>query len=146
MGETVPVKPELIRWAIERSGAPSEDLARTFPKLDVWKTGQRQPTLRQLELFADKTRTPLGYLLLDAVPDERLPIPDFRTVGDAPIGRPSPNLIDTLQAMQRRQAWMREYLVEQGEAELVFVGSAKQSRDVVSLATRIRQALTLDTG
>ena len=32
---------------------------------------------------------------------------------------------------------MREYLIEQGNEELAFVGSAKQSRNVVSLAARI---------
>lgn len=146
MTESAPVKPELIRWAIARSGVPRDDLAKAFPKLDDWQRGEKQPTFRQLELFARRTMTPLGYLFLDTPPDETLPIPDFRTVGDVPIGRPSPNLIETIHAMQRRQAWMREYLIEQGEEELPFVGSARQSRNVVSLAARIREALGLDVG
>ncbi|MDY0164966.1 MAG: ImmA/IrrE family metallo-endopeptidase [Thermoguttaceae bacterium] len=143
MTNTAPVHPELIRWAIDRSGLASEDLATAFPKLDEWKRGKRLPTFRQLEAFAKKTMTPLGYLYLDAPPEERLPIPDFRTVGDARIDRPSPNLIETIQAMQRRQAWMREYLIEQAEKPLGFVGAAKHSRNVVSLAARIRDTLGL---
>jgi hypothetical protein len=31
---TVAVKPELIRWAITRSGLPTEELIAKFPKLD----------------------------------------------------------------------------------------------------------------
>lgn len=145
MPDPVFVKPELIRWAIERSRLSSEHLSEKFPALDKWRSGERQPTIKQLESFAHKTMTPLGYLFLDAPPVEDLPIPDYRTVGDEPIDRPSPNLIETVQAMQRRQAWMRDYLIEQGHDELEFVGSAKQTRNVVSLAARIRETLGLNT-
>jgi len=145
MAETVLVKPELIRWAIERSRLPFDDLAKAFPKLKEWQGGQKSPTAKQLEDFAKKTMTPLGYFFLDSPPDETLPIPDFRTVGDTPIKRPSPNLIETLQAMQRRQAWMREYVIDDGQDPLQFVASAKNVRNVASLAARIRGALGLNT-
>jgi Zn-dependent peptidase ImmA (M78 family) len=87
--------------------------------------------------------TPLGYLFLDSPPDEALQLPDFRTVGDTPIGRPSPNLIDTVQAMRRRQAWMREYVIEEGLGPLAFVGSGRTVRNVASLAAKIRDTLGL---
>ena len=140
-----PVKPEILRWAIARSRLPLDDLVKRFPKLGDWVRGERQPTFKQLEDFAKKTMTPLGYLFLDTPPDEQLPIPDFRTAGDTPIDRPSPNLIETIQVMQRRQAWMRDVLIEEGHEELGFVGSAKQSRNAVSLAARIRASLGLKT-
>jgi len=141
---TVSVNPELIRWAIDRSGLPAEDLVRKFPKLDEWKTGERQPTFRQLENFAKTTMTPFGFLFLAEPPEERLPIPDLRTVGDTPIDRPSPNLIETIQTMQRRQDWMRDLLIEEGHERLDFVGSGKRVRNIKSLAQRIRQKLDLD--
>lgn len=139
----VAVNPELIRWAIDRSGLPKDDLRKKFPKLDEWQAGDRKPTFRQLEDFARKTMTPFGLLLLDEPPDEQLPIPDFRTVGDTPLRKLSPNLIDTVQEMQRRQTSMRELLLEEGQSELAFVGSARKSRNVKSLAQRIRQELEL---
>jgi Zn-dependent peptidase ImmA (M78 family) len=144
MAEIAYVKPELIRWAVGRSGLAPEDLASAFPKLDEWQRGERLPTYKQLEEFARKTMTPLGYLYLKSPPEERLLIPDFRTAGDAPVGRPSPNLIDTIQVMQRRQAWMRDHLIEQGQEPLAFVGSATQSHNIVSLAARIRETLGLN--
>ena len=110
MAETVDVKPELIRWAIERSGLSPDELA-VFPVED-WQTGNKQPTLKKLEQFAKKTMVPFGYLFLAKPPVEKIPLPDFRTLGDTPIRRPSPNLIDTIHTMQRRQQWMREYLTE----------------------------------
>ena len=144
MDATTTIKPELIRWAVARSQLPLADLVHAFPKLDQWQRGERIPTSKQLERFAKKTMTPLGYFFLDSPPDEKLPIPDFRTVGDTPIGRPSPNLLETIQAMQRRQAWMREYVIEDGQDPLQFIGSAKSARSVVSLAARIRKTLGLD--
>ncbi len=144
MAETVSVKPELIRWAIERSRLPLDDLTAAFPKLDQWLGGEQQPTYKQLEQFAHKTMTPLGYLFLEEPPDEELGIPDFRTVGDTPIDRPSPNLVETIQVMKRRQAWMRDYLIEEGQEPLDFVASSTKTRNVVSLAARIREKLGLN--
>lgn len=146
MAQTVAVKPEMLRWAIDRAGLAAEELRadNRFRKIDDWLSGQRAPTLRQLEQFAGKTMTPLGYLFLSAPPEEPLPIPDFRTRGDVPIERPSPNLIETIHTMQRRQAWMREYLIEEGHPPLEFVGSGGNLRNVVSLAARIRETLGLN--
>ena len=141
---TVAVKPELIRWAIDRSGLPMDDLLDKFPKLGEWETNERQPTFRQLEDFAKRTMTPLGFLFLDEPPEETIPIPDFRTAGDTPIDRPSPNLIETLHTMQRRQAWMRDLLIEEGHGQLDVVGSGQGIRNFKSLAQRIRQQLGLD--
>lgn len=143
MAETVTIKPELIRWAIDRSRLPVSELVQKFPKLEAWKTGEKQPTFRQLEDFAKTTMTPFGFLLLESPPQETLPIPDFRTVGDTPIDRPSPNLIDTIHTMQRRQAWMRDLLIEEGHERLPLVGSASRTENFKSLAQRIRQELDL---
>jgi len=140
----VDVKPDLIHWAINRSGVPREELRKKFPKLDEWQSGDRQPTFRQLEQFARSTMTPLGSLFLDSPPVERLPVPDFRTHKDAPLKGFSPNLIDTIHAMQQRQDWMREWLVEEGADELSFVGSLSASKNIRLAAQRIRQYLELD--
>ena len=91
--QTVEVKPELLRWAIDRSGLPSDELLAKFPKLKKWTSGECLPTFRQLEQFARTTMTPFGALFLDAPPVEELPVPDFRTKNDRPVGRYTPNLL-----------------------------------------------------
>jgi Zn-dependent peptidase ImmA (M78 family) len=144
MAETVDVKPELIRWAVKRSGLPLDELAARFPKLGDWQSGARQPTLKQLEDFAKKTMTPFGYLFLDTPPVEALHIPDFRTKDDQAPRRPSPNLIETLHDMRRRQNWMREHLIEQGQEALPFVGEVTLPAQVKATAKRIRGALLLE--
>ena len=140
----VAVKPELIRWAIDRSGLSTEDLLPKFPKLEEWKRGERQPTLRQLEDFARRTMAPFGTMFLDAPPQEELPIPDFRTKNDSPLKRCSPNLLETIQTMQQRQAWLREWLIDEGTQHLDFVGAADTTANIKSLAQKIRQRLDLD--
>jgi len=139
----VVVQPELIRWARERSRLSLDALARRFPKLDAWESGRAQPTFKQLEGYAKATMAPLGYFFLPAPPDEPLPIPDFRTVTDAPLDRPSPNLLDSVYAMQRRQAWLREDRIEQGADRLVFVGSTAIDAAPSMVATAMRRVLSL---
>lgn len=60
----VEVKPELLRWAVERSRVDELELAVRFPQLEAWQRQERQPTLKQLETFSKATHTPLGFLLL----------------------------------------------------------------------------------
>ena len=124
----IPVPPEMLRWACERAGHEVEEIAERIPQLRAWIRGESRPTLKQLEKLAGLTRTPLGYLLLPEPPEESLPVPDYRTVSETATARPSPDLLDTLYTMQRRQAWLREALVEDGAEPLGFVGSARPRR------------------
>lgn len=137
----VTVRPALIRWAQERSGVTDEILRKKFPKFDLWESGDAMPTLRQLTDLAKKTLTPLGYFFLPAPPEDKLPIPDFRTVDNEPVKRPSPNLLDTVQTMQRRQGWLRDYLIEQGEPKLPFIGSVSLNDSINAAATEMRRLL-----
>lgn len=140
---TVEVRANVLRWAEARSGLARADLLRHFPRLELWESGEARPTLRQLEQFAARTRTPFGYLFLPTPPQERLPIPDFRTVGDRPVRRPSPDLLETVHDMLRRQEWMREFLAAEGVERLAFVGSAKLSDRVSDVVRSMRESLGL---
>lgn len=140
----IAVSASVLRWAIERSGGGT-DLSRKFPRLSEWLTGTAQPTLRQLEEFAKAASIPFGYLLLPEPPEERLPIPHFRTRVDKPAYQASPDLLETVHTMQRRQSWMREYLIEQGHERLPFVRSASLTDDPAEAALQIRNVLGLDT-
>jgi Zn-dependent peptidase ImmA (M78 family) len=140
----VEIKPELLRWARERAGLSVETLIGRFPKLPNWERGEARPTLRQLEDYAKATRTPVGFLFLQAPPVEEMPIPDFRTVGNAHIGHPSPDLLDTLYLCQQRQAWYRDFVLAVGEERLALVGSVRTTDPIVATATRIRNALGFD--
>lgn len=140
----MPVKPELFQWARERSRMSEDVLAKRFPKFEEWLSGEVQPTLKQLEKFAAQTYTPLGYFFLSEPPEERLPIPDFRTVSDKGLARPSPHLLDTIYAVQLRQEWMRSFLIDQGESPLAFIGTRTLEDAPEDVAADIRRTLGLE--
>lgn len=140
----VAVQPEMLRWARDRAGAGARDLERRLPQFPAWVRGEKQPTLRQLEDFAKATHTPVGFLFLTEPPVETVPIPDFRTVADAGVRRPSPDLLDTLYLCQQRQDWYRNFARTAGEPPLPFVGTVSVHDDVVETAGSIRAALRFD--
>jgi transcriptional regulator with XRE-family HTH domain len=140
----VEVKPELLRWARERSMIAPAALAERFPRLDAWELGEVQPTLKQLEGFANATHAPIGYFFLSAPPVERMPIPDFRTVAGRHVVRPSPDLLDTIHLCQQRQEWYREFARSIGERPMAAVGSVSVTTDTRLAAAQIREAIGFD--
>ncbi len=138
------VKPKLLRWARERAGFDLGALAHRFPQLAAWERGAVHPTLKQIERFAKATHTPVGYLFLQEPPVERVPIPDFRTVGNEHIKRPSPDLLDTIYICQQRQEWYRDFARSMGDEPLAFVGSLRVTGDEVQMAALIRRSLGVD--
>lgn len=134
----------MLRWARERSGIDPEELAHRFPKLADWEREEARPTLKQLEDFARATHAPIGYLFLPEPPAEQVPIPDFRTPGNARIGRPSPDLLETIYLCQQRQEWYQDYARAVREEPLAFVGSASLDSDIEETASDIRRRLGFD--
>ena len=63
MSSTVYVKPELISWAIERSGLTVDKLDKFPDKLRNGNVAKSNPHSHQLKEFAKRTMTPLGYLV-----------------------------------------------------------------------------------
>ncbi len=139
----VEVQAELLRWALVRSNHTENEACERWVRFPEWLAGTRGPTVRQLENFAKWTRTPFGYLFLESPPEDRLPIPDFRTVqGEA--RRPSPDLLETVQAMQRRQDWLRGFLTEENEEPLPFIDAYRIDSSPELVANSMRDALGLD--
>ena len=136
----VEVSPGLLRWACERAGYDIGTLAHRIPGLSAWERGEKLPTLKQLEAFAKATRTPFGFLFLPEPPEESLPIPDLRTVKRSPL-RPSPDLLDTIYTMQRRQDWLREERIECDAEPLEFVGSARLGDSPAAVGQEIRRVV-----
>jgi Zn-dependent peptidase ImmA (M78 family) len=142
----VAVKPELLRWARERSGQEESALTERFPKLPQWESGQVQPTFKQLEDFAKATLTPFGAFFLPEPPQESLPVPDFRTMRGQRPRRPSAALLETIYQMQRRQEWMRDYLIEEGAEPLPFIGTVTLASSPLAAAENIRRTLGMTDG
>jgi len=144
MSVRVEVQPGVLAWARARSGIDEETWVTRFPRYKAWLEGDTAPTLKQLEDFARKTHTPVGFLFLDEPPVEAVPIPDFRTVGSRPVkvGQAvSVDLLDVIYACERRQEWYRDNQILEGETPLPFVGVGSTSDAVDDVADHMREVL-----
>lgn len=143
MVNRVPVKAELLEWAYHRS-MRQEYLNEKFSKLTNWLKGELQPTFRQLEEFAKATSTPLGYFFLEQPPVEEIPIPHYRTVEQAgSMSQASPDLLETLHTMQRRQDFMRDYYDKYVGEPLSYVGSYSGT-SVKELVSKLKKFLNIN--
>jgi len=140
----IDVAPKMLSWARKRAQLTVDSLIKTFPKIKDWEQGTIQPTLRQLEEYANKTYLPLGAFFLPEPPKEYLPIPDFRKMETTTYSQPSPNLLDTIYICQQRQEWYRDFAKVHGHEKLDFVGSKTIEDDVVQVALDIKNNLHFD--
>jgi len=132
----VPVSPDVLGWALDRTHDP-DAVTRAMPKVLEWLAGDSQPTVKQLASFATRTGTPFGYLFLPRPPDLQLPVPDFREGFEgADLGEPSPDLLATVHQSIRRQDWYRDYVIDNGLAEVEVVARASNMDPTQAAAAR----------
>jgi Zn-dependent peptidase ImmA (M78 family)/transcriptional regulator with XRE-family HTH domain len=139
----VQVKPELLRWACERSRIDELELRVRFPQVEAWERGEKQPTIKQLEAFAKATHVPFGYMFLAEAPEEPLPIADCRERSPGP---PSGDLLDTIYAAQRRQDWFKEYATSERLDAIGWIGSVALNTKPSEVAAQLRKRLGFEPG
>ncbi len=93
------------------------------------------------EESASRRRT----VYLHEPPKDDLSIVDFRAPETRPQ-RPSPDLLETVHLMARRQTWMREELMEDGAERLPFVGCCVPGSSPADAASAMREHLDLGLG
>ncbi len=141
---TVPIHAPVIDW-IMQNVHEDQVAPDVLDQLNAWKTGEKQPTLKQLEAMSRKTRIPFGYFLLQTPPDEDIALAEYRTVGSKKNQKPSRELIDILDQMTAIQDWMRNDLKREQVDVLPFVGSCSLHDSATEIAQRIRDDLGLKT-
>jgi len=141
MKTEVKINSNILTWAIARAGFDLVDFTNRVPNVRKWIDGEKNPTVSQLKNFSKKVYIPFGYLFLDEHPKEEIPIPFFRT--DNNNTKLSINTYDTILLLQRRQDWLKNYLLDGDAEELPFVGKFKDSKDVYNIVKDIRKILGL---
>ena len=141
---TVPIHAPVIDW-IMQNVHEDQVAPDVLDQLNAWKTGEKQPTLKQLEAMSRKTRIPFGYFLLQTPPDEDIALAEYRTVGSKKNQKPSRELIDILDQMTAIQDWMRDELKREQSDATSFVGSCSLHDSTGEIVQRIRDDLALKT-
>jgi Zn-dependent peptidase ImmA (M78 family) len=136
----VDINSDILIWAIARAGYSLPDFEIKLPKITSWIKGDKQPTVKQLEDFSRKVHVPFGYLFLSEPPQEKLPIPFFRTLngGNKELNI---NVYDTIILLQQRQEWLKSYLQDNEFDMLEFVGSHSETTDPKQISDSIRTEL-----
>ncbi|MFQ3614271.1 MAG: XRE family transcriptional regulator [Cyanobacteriota bacterium] len=146
--QQITLQPQVLRWARERAGLDPETLARKVkvtPETVLEWEQSGEIGLKQVDKLAQSAHIPLGFLYLPEPIQDELSIPDFRTVNDQSVPSPSPDLIETVQLMQRRQDWLREEMIEQGQEKCSLAGSIKLGTPPEQAAAGLRESLGLES-
>lgn len=121
------INPNIISWAIERSGLDVSDLCRKLKinekKLAEIEQGVTPIAFGKAKELAKITNIPFGFLFLDMVPQEvKLELPDLRTIDSKEIQEPSYELKEIIRLNQERVGWYRDYLSKSGFEHNPYVG------------------------
>jgi Zn-dependent peptidase ImmA (M78 family)/DNA-binding XRE family transcriptional regulator len=139
---------EILRWARERAAIQPEELASRIgqdnSRVSEWESGKAQPTFKQAQRLARLLHVPFGYLFLPQPPSDEIPLPDLRTLGSEPARALDLNSRALLEDVLFKHAWFVNYLVDQGQEPLPFVGKFDARANATEVAADIRNTLKLE--
>lgn len=145
MSQAAFVNPSLLTWSRERAGLSTEQVAKKLPvkpdRVQEWEAGETKPTFLQAQKWASVAHIPFGFLFLQQPPVEQLPLPDLRTFGGIAPQRPTLELLDAVRDAIRKQDWYLEYLQQQENQPLAFVGRFNSRSHVSEVVQDIRRTL-----
>lgn len=143
MRTEVDINANMITWAIARAGYDLQEFTASFPNVIDWIEDKKKPTVKQLEAFSRKVHLPFGYLFLASPPEEKLPIPFFRT-NNPKDQNVTVNVYDTILSLQQRQDWLKDYLRDAEFQPLNFVGKFLNRHNPGEIVADIRETLGLN--
>ena len=124
MAEKAYITPEVILWARVSANISLDDAAKKVgvkvEKLAEWEKGQAFPTVRQAIKLANIYRRPFAAFFLPEPPKDFALLQDFRRISNNL--RYSTALIFMLREIQEKQQWMSDFLKDNGEPPLPFIG------------------------
>lgn len=140
------ITPKVLKWARETSKISIEDAAKKVPcpvnTLKEWESGKLQPTFKQAEKLAEIYKRPLAVFFLPDIPTDFQVLQDFRKRGSAEIGTA---LVFMIREIQRKQQWLKTFLVENDYPKLDFIGKFSINDSPETVALYIRSVLEIDS-
>jgi len=141
---SIPVNPEVLRWARKESGYPTDRVANRLnvkeERVRAWEKGERQPTERQLEELAKFLRRPLGIFFLPR-PPQLLPLGgEYRRLSGITPGQESPELRIALRQMLSRRENALNLMEELGDKVASFALRAHMREPAAEVGARLRDA------
>lgn len=123
MADKAYITPKVLKWARESAKITLEVAASKVSikadRLNEWEEGSSQPTIRQAETLAKAYRRPFSLFFLPDIPNDFMPLNDFRRSSSKELSTGS---VFIIREVQQKQAWISEINEENNETPLAFVG------------------------
>lgn len=136
----------ILTWARCRASLSVDYIAEKFKKpvdaIIAWEEGKEPITFAQAQRYANITKIPFGYLYLNTPPEEKLPIPDRRTVGSR-NNEISVALKDTISDVLIKQDWYKDYALSNGLPEVELVGKLPPNSNPKKIVATIKEYIDI---
>jgi Zn-dependent peptidase ImmA (M78 family) len=137
--------PSVLIWARQESGFEVDVVAKRLgvnpERLNEWETGDKVPTMRQLEHLAKFYHRPLGLFFRTKPPVIPPLATEYRRLNGLVPGHESPELRLAIRKMSNRRQLMIDLLDELGEEAASFDLKAHLNESPANVAERLRKAL-----
>lgn len=148
-GQTVPITPEVLDWALRTSGHTRQEIAERLGVTDqtiaAWLSGSQKPTLTPLRHLATFLRRPLATFLLPASPRTGAQQVEFRRPPDEERRSLNPVEQENLREASRLQRGIAWILSEIGEEPVDLARVAiERDHDTVAEEFRGRLGISVD--
>jgi len=146
--QAIAVNPSLLAWARAESGYALDRIAKRLnvkeERVAAWETGERTPTLRQVESLARFLHRPLSVFFMPRPPQLPPLATEYRRLPDVDPGHESPELRLALRQMLTRRENTLNLIGELGETIPTFGLRAHLRESPAEVGKRLRQATRVE--
>jgi len=137
------VTPSVLEWARKSAGLSVDVAAHKIgrPEEDIaaWEAGELRPTLPQARKASEVYRRPLAAFYLPEPPKDFQVLQDYRCLPDDVPSDYSPELSLLVRRCEEHISWAHDYLAEEGQEKLAFVGASSRRDPPEALGRQIRK-------
>jgi Zn-dependent peptidase ImmA (M78 family) len=116
-------------------------LGRPLEEISKWETGELRPTIPQARKASEVYRRPLAVFYLPEPPHDFETLRDFRTLPEGFSREYSHELSLLVRTTLYRQAWLKEFVIQEQGEPLGFIGSATIRSAPDDVAAQIRAVM-----
>jgi len=143
MREKAIITPNILRWARETSKMSIREVALKIKvkeeKIELWENGNDYPTITQLNNLSKIFRRPIAIFYLPEPPADFQTLRDFRKSSNREDY--STALTFIIRDIQSKQSWLSDFLREEGEKPLEFIGKFNINSNIEKIAEDIKETL-----
>ena len=146
-GESIPITPQVVKWAVERIGYTPEGLENQFPGISDWVTDSCTsfPTYAKLEQLADKLKVPIAVFFFPGPPDIPSIQATFKTIPETAFKEFPPRIHLLLRKAEALRLSLSELNDDENPAPKKIFRDLTLDTDtsVVEMVTQVRDYLDI---